>query len=128
MNLKRYGFPTQTEDGGDRRDPSDLIIRGKFGHVYQHSETMLGVATKTHGRAARQLAAMPGVTVLQNGTDGINAIFLPDLLDQVDAVVQLRRRRVLTESHKAKLAAANAPYRFRASKRDSSEPGIAAAV
>ena len=74
------------------RDPEDCQWRipGRYGHVYEHSPTHLGVATKKNGRIARRLAEI--VRVTQEGDDGINGVFPAEKLDEVHKIVRLRRR------------------------------------
>jgi hypothetical protein len=59
---------------------------------------------------ARQLAALPGVRIHQDGGIGGEMTFLFDvtLFDQVALIVKPRRRRRLSEAHRDKLSAAGA--------------------
>jgi hypothetical protein len=108
MNLKNlYGdrFQIKTEDGTDRRDSTNQVIPCRQGHIYRHSETQLGAATKTFGRAAKALLALPCVTVRQDGSDGINVIFDPADFDAVAQVMEPRPKRTVTDKQRAQLAA-----------------------
>jgi hypothetical protein len=87
----------------DRDDLWLLIILCRRGHIYVHSSSRLGVATGYRGPSAAALAAIPGVEVLQDGDDGINAAFRIELFDQVAAIVRPRRRRRLAPEHRQRL-------------------------
>src|SRR5262245_21282727 len=56
-------------------DPWMQVIPCRHGHIYPHGDNLLGIATKGRGPLARSLARMKGVTVTQDGDDGINATF-----------------------------------------------------
>jgi hypothetical protein len=129
MNLKRtYGhtYQIKTEEGGDKKDPTAWIIPGKYGHIYVHGAHILGVATNNAGRIAKLLAAMPGVFVRQDGSDGINAIFAPSEFEAVADIIQCRKkrkRRPLSPEAKARLLKIGAEHRFQSAGAPSASEG-----
>lgn len=124
INLKRrFGavFRVQNEEAykaehgtaARKHDPWYMIIPCQHGHIYPHGKNLLGVATNKRGGIAQKLRKIPGVQVVQDGDDGINAIFHVDLLDQVAAVIKPRRRRRMTEEQKANAVARLAKIRLK---------------
>jgi hypothetical protein len=86
-------------------DPWLQIIPGARGHVFPWDETRLAASTNTSGSIATKLKALPYTEVRQDGADGVNVIFPADRLDEVAAMLQLRRRRVVTREERQRLAA-----------------------
>ncbi len=128
MNLKaRHGqtYRIAREEGADRHDPAGFVIPCKRGHIYAHGRELLGVATNGRGPIVKQLAALSGVRITQDGSDGINATFGPELFAAVAAVVRPKRKRKLSAAHRAKLLPAGRPFRPKssASKCRNSELG-----
>lgn len=115
-------FRFEREEGGRVADPYAMLLPCRHGHIYLHGPRTLGAATRRRGAIARRLAALPGVQVVQDGADGINAVFDWSDFDAVAAVMLPRRRRRLSLEHRAKLAESNRQFRF-ASNRDFEEPG-----
>jgi hypothetical protein len=114
MNLKaRYGdkYRISREEGADRHDAAGFIIPCKRGHVYRHSSALLGVATNGRGPIVKQLAALPGVRITQDGSDGVNAVFSPDQFAAVAAIVRPKWKRKLSDRQKAVLAAGRKPFK-----------------
>jgi hypothetical protein len=132
MNLKaRYGhtYRIAREEGADRNDPANFIIARKRGHIYVHGRKLLGVATNGRGPTVKRLAALPGLTVVQDGSDGINATFGIELFKAVAAIIRPKRRRRLSPEHRAKLVAAGKSFRkagsnerFESARRDQTAP------
>ena len=67
------------------------IVLCRYGHLYLHGGDYLGVATNKHGQIARRIAELDVVTVVQDGDDGINAVFH---VDDVAAVAQIVRPKL----------------------------------
>ena len=69
---------------GRERDPwlMTLVARKGRGHVYMHSEAMLGAAT-TRKLGRRVADEVTGSQIWQDGDDGINVIFPVASLDAV---------------------------------------------
>lgn len=87
------------------RNPWYWRILCKNGHIYPHGGDLLGVSTDLRGSIATRLATSPFVNVVQNGDDGINAVFAVQDFDHVAAIMKPRRRRRLSPSHRAALVA-----------------------
>jgi hypothetical protein len=100
--------PAHAAEHGERGraiDPWLLVIICRSGHIYVHSRDRLGVATNNRGATARALVSLPGVEVLQDGDDGLNAAFPLEAFDQVAAILNPRRRRRLSPEHRQRLVA-----------------------
>lgn len=69
-------------------------------------------STNASGAVAKCLKALPFTEVVQDGSDGSNVTFDLEHFDEVAQIMKPRKRRRLSEEHKARLAASNAKYRF----------------
>jgi hypothetical protein len=87
-------------------DPWLVVIPCKYGHIYPHGGEYLAASTTHRGAIANQLAALSCVRVVQDGDDGLNAVFHIGDFDQVAAVMKPKRRRKLSFEHAEKLATA----------------------
>ncbi len=101
----------ESAEGG--KDTWMYQVPGRFGTIYPHGGDLLAVECDYHDRTARSLAALPGVTLHQDGNREKTFLFAAELFPAVAAIVQPRRRRRLSEQAKQKLVAAGAPNRFR---------------
>jgi hypothetical protein len=81
-------------------DPQLIIVLCKLGHIYVHSASELGVATDGRHTGIK-IARIPGVTIQQDGSDGMNLTFPPELLPRVAAIIKPRRRRQMTDEQRA---------------------------
>jgi hypothetical protein len=72
----------------------------------------LAVSVDGHPLVARKVAALPCVTVTQDGDDGLTAVFELADFDAVAALVHPRRKRVLSEANRAALVAAGRAHSF----------------
>jgi hypothetical protein len=88
------------------------IIPGARGQVYPHSIAMLAATTNRSGITARRLKALPFVKVHTDGSDGVTVLFPPEHLDQVADLLQLRRRRRISEGERQRLAALGRKHGF----------------
>lgn len=102
-----YDEAYEAEHGehGRAEDAWLQIIPGRKGHVYPHGGDKLGVATNGRGPTAKRLLAVPGVFVVQEGSDGINATFAVEALPTVAEIVGLKRKRRLSPEARARLVA-----------------------
>ncbi len=92
---------------GERRrmqDPWLLTILCQHGHIYPHGGELLGASTNNRGPIAKRLSALPCVGVVQDGSDGINAVFHVNDFDTVAAVMKPKRRRKLSAEYCQRLA------------------------
>jgi hypothetical protein len=110
-------------DHGERGracDPWLQLIPCRNGHIYPHG-ALLGASTNNRGPTARALAALPGVRVVQDGDDGINAVFPIAEFEAVAAILKPRRRRMLPPERAAELTERLRRYRFTAADQDAGE-------
>jgi hypothetical protein len=95
-----------------RDDPWLQIIPGALGHVFPHSATMLGAKPGRSGKSARRLKDLPFVQVHTDGSDGVTVLFSPNHLNLVADLLQLRRRRRVSDRERQRLAALGRKYGF----------------
>jgi hypothetical protein len=103
-------------EGAIQDDPWLQIIPGARGHVFPWDEKRLAASTNTSGAMARRLKALPYVQVHQDGSDGVSVIFPADRLNEVAELLRLRRRRVISQEERQRLAALSkehSPFRRR---------------
>lgn len=115
------------ENPGRKRcqDPWYYRIPCEHGEIYPHGGELLGAATHRRGKIAKQIAAVPEVRVVQDGVDGINAVFHHSNFEAVAALLKPRRRRRLSAEHRARLAdsGAKALAEFRNCQRGFADAG-----
>src|SRR5205085_98126 len=85
-------------------DPWMMEIPCRFGTIYPYGGAKLAVEMRC-GPKSTQLAALPGVQLSQDGDRELTFLFDAVDFSKVSAIVHPKRRRVLTDAHKAKLAA-----------------------
>jgi hypothetical protein len=81
-----------------------ILCRGGI-TIYPAGGDRLAVDVDYHPGIAKKLAAIPGVTLAQDGDGEKTFVFFLGVAEEVFALVKPRKRRVLSEEHKAKLAA-----------------------
>ncbi len=108
MNLhekysKRYriGWDESRPRGGFK-DPQLMTLRGRRGHVYVDGDKLCAALDCTV-YLVNKVKKIPGVKILQYGDDGINFSFSEDSFRQIAKIIQLYRRKKLSEAHKEKL-------------------------
>ena len=101
-----YEQPYRARD----KDPWQAIIPCQLGHIYKHSDELLGVATNTRTIGLR-LAKLPGIQVTQEADDGFNLVFAPKLLPKVAAIVKPKRKRRMSAEQRALAVDRLAKYR-----------------
>jgi hypothetical protein len=109
---RRYRIEYDEAHSGRKDDPWMQIIPCRRGHIYPNGGNLLGVATNTRGATANAIAKLQGVTVTQQGTDGINAIFPVELFPKVAKLVKPRRKRQLTAKERQAAVKRLAKHRF----------------
>jgi hypothetical protein len=107
----RIGFDEAAVNG---TDPSMQTIPCRFGTIYPHGGEKLAIQVDGHNRIAKQMAAIPGIALHQDGDDEKTLVFPVNLFDQVAAIVAPKRVRRLTDEQKAKLLDAGQFYQFKA--------------
>jgi hypothetical protein len=73
-------------------DPWLKIIPCLAGHICPWGGSTLAAVTDRAGRAARKLANLPGVTVWQDGDDGVTVLFDVAEFSRVARILHPRRR------------------------------------
>jgi hypothetical protein len=94
-------------------DPWLKIIRCRAGHICPWGSKLAAVTNKP-GPTAHKLAALPGATLWQDGSDGVTVLFDAADFNQVAKLMRPRRKRRLNPEQQAKLIEAGARNRFRA--------------
>lgn len=109
INL-RTAFPTCriTHDPAfeDKKDPWSFQIPCRLGVIYPFDHNTLAVEVDNHPLAVKQLGELVGMdhgTHWQAGDREHTFLVPARMFEQVAAIVHPRRKRVLTEQHKAKL-------------------------
>jgi hypothetical protein len=93
-------------------DPWLMIIPCQHGHIYPQGGNMLASSTHKPGATAKRLKAIQGVTLHQDGADGVTVLFPVDHFDAVAEIMRPRRRRVVSESERERLRILGAKYGF----------------
>ena len=105
-------------------DPWYMQIPCQHGHIYPHGRDVLAASTNTRGGIARKLAALDCTTVVQDGSDGINATFHVRDFERVAQLMKPKRRRRLTGEQRRAAAERLAKYAFRPARQSDSEAQI----
>jgi hypothetical protein len=90
-----------------------MTVPCRWGTIYSHGGELLALELDRHPKIAKQVAAIPGVTLHQDGDDEKTFLFSVSMFDQVALLVQPKRVRRLGEEHKAKLLEAGQRFRFK---------------
>ena len=93
-------------------DPWLKIIPCRAGHICPWGGSKLAAVTNKAGPTARKLAALPGASLWQDGSDGATVLLDVALFPQVAKLMHPRRCRRLTPEQRAKLLEAGAKHRF----------------
>jgi hypothetical protein len=117
---KRYKVEYDEASAGRKDDPWLQIIACRRGHIYPHSADLLGVATNGRGSTAKAISRLPGVTIIQEGDDGINAVFPLNMFAAIAKLVKPRRKRQLTAEQRQAAAQRLAQHRFSAARQSRS--------
>ena len=113
---REESYFAQYGPGARTDDPHYQIIPGSRGHVYAWDAERLAASTDTTGSTARKLRELSFVHVWQDGTDGLTVLFPPNQLDEVAALLKLRRRRRVSDEERKRLADIGRSHQFRARK------------
>ena len=105
-------------------DPWLMVIPCQHGHIYPHGRDVLAASTNTRGGIARKLAALDCTTVVQDGSDGINATFHVRDFERVAELMKPKRRRRLTVEQRRAAAERLAKYAFKPAGQSDSEAQI----
>ena len=105
-------------------DPWYMQIRCQHGHIYPHGRDVLAASTNTRGGIVRKLAVLDCTTVVQDGSDGINATFHVRDFERVAELMKPKRRRRLAVEQRVAAAERLAKYAFKPARQSDSEAQI----
>ena len=88
-----------------------MIRGGRDLVIYPHGDGLLAVQCDCRPFVAKQLLAL-GLRLIQDGDHEKTFVFLLVQFEEVAAIVQPRRRRVISDERKAALAAMGQPFLF----------------
>ncbi len=87
------------------RDPWMMQIPCRRGvTIFPHSDELLAVELDRHNKMARRIAKLPGTVIHQDGDHEKTILFPVCVFDTIAEIVQPRKRRILSEEQKARLA------------------------
>jgi hypothetical protein len=107
--MYRVGFDEAAEG---RNDPWMMTIPCRFGTIYPHRGEMLALELDRHPKMAKQLAAIPGIALHQDGDDQKTFLFPVSVFDQLAVLVEPRKVRRLNEEQRERLIQAGLSFRF----------------
>lgn len=96
----------------EKLDPWMMLVEFRGGNIYPHGGDLLAVEVEGRRFLRKRLAALPGLTLKQDGDDFQSWTFPVEQFDAVAEIVQPRRRRVLTEAQRAEFVERTQAYRF----------------
>src|SRR5262245_39488040 len=104
-------FDEAAEGRNGRNDPwlMQLPCQGRGVAIYPHGEGLLAVQCDGRPSIAKRLAEL-GLRLVQDGDAEKTFVFPVERFEEVAAIVKPRRRRVLSEQHKAVLALHRGPF------------------
>lgn len=91
-------------------DPWLMVIPCHRGHVCPWGGDMLAASIDSRGSTAKKLVALPGVRLCQDGFDGVTVVFPLWMFDHVAELMRPRRRRVVSEEGRTRLAQLSREY------------------
>lgn len=109
-------YYVRLEEGAQRSDPFGFIIPGRYGGIYVHGDGLFGVSTNSISRISKAIRRLPFIRVVQDGDDGINAVFPAEHLKTVAGMVKARRRRKLTPEHRELLKISGSKHQFQGAR------------
>lgn len=96
-----------------RVDPWSLVLLCRHGVIYPYGTSRLAAELDGHPCLARRLAALPGVSVIQDGDRERTFLFGLQQFDAVAAIIRPRRRRRLPPEQHAACRERLARFQFR---------------
>jgi hypothetical protein len=94
-------------------DPWLKIIPCQHGHIFPWGGTRLAAASNTVGPTAKTLRGLPWVEVAQDGSDGTTVVFDVSRFEEIAEIMKPKRKRVLSDEAKRRLAEAGTKTQFR---------------
>ena len=101
------------EAAESRDDIWMMTIPCRTGTIYPHGGEMLALELNRHSKIAKQVAAIPGVVLHQDGDEEKTFLFPISLFAKVAMVVGARKVRRLGEDHKARLLQGGQKFYFK---------------
>jgi hypothetical protein len=95
----------------ERADPWMMTLPCARGVIYPHGPDTLALEVDGRRGIAAKVAAIPGVTLAQDGDWEKTFLFHVDLFERIAAIVKPRRRRQLSPEQRAASAARLAKHR-----------------
>ena len=113
INLKtEFGHRFRvTKEIGTSNDPWNLELPCRHGHICPWGGNELAACTCRRGKLADRLEAA-GARIVQNGDDGVNAVFHESRFAQIAKIMKPRRRKQISEAERRRLLAIGAARRF----------------
>jgi hypothetical protein len=99
-----------------------MIVRCEHGHICPAGGDLLVACASRRGAVARQLAALPFVTVVQDADDGLNALFDVEHFDEATRLMRPKRRRQLSAEQRQAAVERLKPFHFSARQRSGAGP------
>lgn len=93
------------------------VIPGRLGSVCPWDENRLLAQTHRAGKVANVLRRLPYAAVWNDGDDFVSVVFPAEKLEEIVAILKLRRRRRLGPEARRRLAEAGAQTQFRRGTR-----------
>lgn len=78
------------------------LIPCHFGTISPYGENTLCASTFGPGAIANRLKRLSGVTVWQDGDDGVSVVFLVPMFETIAKIIRPRSKRRLSESERTK--------------------------
>lgn len=93
-----------------------MMVKGSFEHVWVQGENQLAFAT-TVQRGQKMAREVPGVRIIQNGDDGVNAAFPLDRFSEVAKRLKLYRKRKVSPEQAAAMKERLRQWQFKLGAR-----------
>jgi hypothetical protein len=119
----QYGENARVEDAWLQ------IIPCRRGHLFPWGGDKLAASTNSRGSAARRLAGLDFVTVVQDGDDGVTVLFPVERFAEIAEIMGPRRRRQVSDAERARLAGLSrrfSPFRISGAPENAPESTQAA--
>ncbi len=118
-----YGESYDAEYGPNARteDPWHMILLCQRGHICAWGSDELAACTDKNGATANKLRKLPFIQIVQDGEDGVNAVFTIEHFVEIAQLMKPRRRKTLTEEQKAANVERLAKYQFPAARQSTGE-------
>lgn len=97
---ERYRITWDEAAGAGRSDPWLMQIPCCFGTIYPQGGDLLALELDRHPKVAKEVAAIPGVRLWQDGDKDKTFLFPASQFEAVAALVQPKCRRRLTEEQR----------------------------